>query len=224
MEEYRYLLLKTKSVMDFDGFYTDYSLYEVLDLDGNTVGYVCVLGDTDLYDPNEGTADFDYETDDLEDAENWFNSYDGYAYEDDEEDMYESYLAEDNESEVDQYGGFQMLDDVVSNFTGNMPEDDIDKAIKYLNKITKMLTHGSNYSDVVYYGCVADWLDPIDHKGLFQDFKQIYKRNEYEAYYGTYNGKPFIVDHFDLNAEFGMYATDESIIYEIIDAIAEGFE
>ena len=224
MEDVTYDLLETKSVYDFDGFTTDYSLYGVrMDDSDDFHYYVCVFGDRDMYDPNEGSVDFDFETEDYDEAIEWFENYTGYEYEDDD-DMYESYLAEDDENAADKYGSFQMLDDLVSNFTGNMPEDDIDKAVKYLNRVTKMLTNGKNYSDVVYYGCVEGWLDPIDHKSMFKDFKQIYKKNDYDAYYATYNGKPFIVDHFDLNTDFGMYATDESVIYEIIDAISKEYE
>lgn len=73
--------LQSKSVLDSDGFYTDYTLYT----DGQT--YICMFGDKDLYKPDASYAD--YETESEQDAWDWFNSYTGFADEEDEE--YEHY-------------------------------------------------------------------------------------------------------------------------------------
>ena len=76
--------LASKSVEDSDGFYTDYTLYT----DGQT--YICMFGDKDLYEPDASYAD--YETESEQDAWAWFNSYTGFA---DEEDEYDDILYDD---------------------------------------------------------------------------------------------------------------------------------
>ncbi len=76
--------LASKSVEDSDGFYTDYTLYT----DGQT--YICMFGDKDLYEPDASYAD--YETESESDAWEWFNSYTGFA---DEEDEYDDILYDD---------------------------------------------------------------------------------------------------------------------------------
>ena len=70
--------IATKSVPDSNGFSTDYTMY----LDTNTGEYVFVFGDKDIYSPADGNFDWQCETE--EQAWEWFNSYNGFA--DDEED------------------------------------------------------------------------------------------------------------------------------------------
>lgn len=70
--------IATKSVPDSDGFSTDYTMYR----DTNTGEYVFVFGDKDVYSPADGNFDWQCETE--EEAWEWFNSYNGFA--DDEED------------------------------------------------------------------------------------------------------------------------------------------
>ena len=70
--------LRTKSVMDSDGFYTEYSLYKKR----GEEYYICVFGDRDFYPPDYGTADAEFDS--LEEAEEWFDSYNGFA---DDEDL-----------------------------------------------------------------------------------------------------------------------------------------
>ena len=80
--------LASKSVEDSDGFNTDYTLYT----NGET--YICMFGDKDLYEPDASYAD--YETENEQDAWDWFNSYTGFADEEDEDDIYGSeYLESD---------------------------------------------------------------------------------------------------------------------------------
>lgn len=76
--------LASKSVEDSDGFYTDYTLYT----DDQT--YICMFGDKNLYEPDASYAD--YETESEQDAWDWFNSYTGFA---DEEDEYDDILYDD---------------------------------------------------------------------------------------------------------------------------------
>lgn len=70
--------IATKSVPDSDGFSTDYTMYR----DTNTGEYVFVFGDKDVYSPADSNFDWQCETE--EEAWEWFNSYNGFA--DDEED------------------------------------------------------------------------------------------------------------------------------------------
>lgn len=60
--------LESKSVRDFDGFITDYTLYT----DGDQ--YICVLGDKELYEPDVDYADAVFDT--KSEAYEWFRSYD----------------------------------------------------------------------------------------------------------------------------------------------------
>ena len=71
--------LASKSVEDSDGFNTDYTLYT----NGET--YICMFGDKDLYEPDASYAD--YETESEQDAWDWFNSYTGFADEEDDDDL-----------------------------------------------------------------------------------------------------------------------------------------
>lgn len=71
--------IASKSVPDSDGLSTDYTMY----LDTNTGEYVFVFGDKAVYSPADG--DFDWQCETEEEAWEWFNSYNGFA--DDEEDL-----------------------------------------------------------------------------------------------------------------------------------------
>lgn len=61
--------LDHKSVPDSDGFDTDYTLYT----DGQK--FVCIFGDKEIYLPDDG--EFDYETENEEDAREWFKNCTG---------------------------------------------------------------------------------------------------------------------------------------------------
>ena len=65
-------LLDRKSVPDSDVFYTDYCLYYNL-IDGF---YVTVFGDSDLYRPEDGYYDMEFENE--HDAWEWFENYNGF--------------------------------------------------------------------------------------------------------------------------------------------------
>lgn len=86
----KYERVKSKLVQDSDGFYTDYTWYK----DEN--GYnVFVFGDSDLYLPEDG--EYDWETESDEQAEEWFDSYNGFEDEDSlhyDEDDSENYTVE----------------------------------------------------------------------------------------------------------------------------------
>jgi len=70
-------LISRKSVQDSDGFYTDYCLY----YDSVNDRYVTVFGDSDIYTPEDGYFDAEFDTE--SEATEWFNSYTGF--EDDED-------------------------------------------------------------------------------------------------------------------------------------------
>lgn len=61
--------LDCKQVPDSDGFTTDYTLYT----DGSK--FVCIFGDKEVYLPDD--EEFDYETENEEDAREWFKNYEG---------------------------------------------------------------------------------------------------------------------------------------------------
>ena len=68
--------IKSKDVLDSDGFYTEYTMYKALE---DPEYYVFVFGDRDFYDPNEDHFyEFDYECDTREEAEEWFANYKGF--------------------------------------------------------------------------------------------------------------------------------------------------
>jgi 5-methyltetrahydrofolate--homocysteine methyltransferase len=71
-EQYTYV--KSKDVYDSDGWRTEYTMYydEVNDR------YVFVFGDSDLYDPNDGYEEFDWECDTEREANEWFDNYNGF--------------------------------------------------------------------------------------------------------------------------------------------------
>lgn len=65
-----YTLISRKEVCDTDGFLTDYSWYQAPD-----GSYVFVLGDHEMYGPEDGY--YDYECDTYDQAEDWFTNYSG---------------------------------------------------------------------------------------------------------------------------------------------------
>lgn len=70
-------LLDRKDVRDFDGFWTEYSIYS----DGER--FVCVFGDSDIYGP-EDEANWDFDTESVVEAREWFTNYEGCEDEDED--------------------------------------------------------------------------------------------------------------------------------------------
>lgn len=75
----RYEEVKSKRVMDSNGFQTDYTLYK----DTHTGEYVTVFGDKDLYGPEDDWHDAEFET--LEEALEWFEDFEGIYEDSDDE-------------------------------------------------------------------------------------------------------------------------------------------
>ena len=70
--EDRYERIKSKSVPDFNGFYTDYTMY----YDNEEDKFVFIFGDNDIYDPYNSEPDWECETE--EEAEDWYDDYNGF--------------------------------------------------------------------------------------------------------------------------------------------------
>lgn len=80
-------LVSVKSVRDLDGFTTDYAWYT------NGDKHIFMFGDSDLVEPDEDYADWECETE--AEAEEWFNSYEGFEDEEDDESFFDSNLDEE---------------------------------------------------------------------------------------------------------------------------------
>lgn len=65
--------LKTKEVIDSDGFVTEYSLWHNNDDDT----YICIFGDSEMYTPDDSYPDAEFDTE--QEAYEWFNSYEGFG-------------------------------------------------------------------------------------------------------------------------------------------------
>ena len=79
LEESQFEFVDKKSVHDSDGFLTDYTFYH--DILNNR--YVMVFGDEDIYKPEDGYFDAEFDT--YEEAREWFDNYTGFE---DEEDFF----------------------------------------------------------------------------------------------------------------------------------------
>lgn len=99
--EDRYEYIKSKSVLDIDGFYTDYTMY----YDWQENVYIFIFGDNNLYDPYNSEPDWECETE--REANEWFNSYSGF--EDDKDDYYDG-----KEYPFDDYRYYDGLDEKLS--------------------------------------------------------------------------------------------------------------
>jgi len=74
--EGRFKYIASKSVLDSDGFHTDYTWY----FDKEEGKHVFVFGDNEIYFPEDEDYDWEVDGDDeraQEEAQEWFDSYDG---------------------------------------------------------------------------------------------------------------------------------------------------
>ena len=76
----------TKSVRDQDGFMTEYTWYTNGDI------HIFMFGDSDLVEPDEAYADWTCETE--QEAQEWFNSYNGFEDEEEEPSFFDLDLDE----------------------------------------------------------------------------------------------------------------------------------
>lgn len=129
-------LVKTKQVLDADGFLTDYSWYT----DGNK--HICMFGDIDFTEPDEIYAD--YYTDTYKSAEEWFENYNGFEDTDEFEylDEFDDELNEDfnqvYEIEyTDRESGEEALRDTIK---GKDQADAIDRYFKNPKNVSNEIT------------------------------------------------------------------------------------
>ena len=93
----RWEMVETKTVPDSDGFMTDYTWYT-----DNQTKHIFMFGDRDLYSPDEDYADWEIEIDSrdpnasFQQAQEWFDNYNGFA----EEDYLDEYESIEEELDV----------------------------------------------------------------------------------------------------------------------------
>lgn len=81
-----YIKIETKSVKDFDGFWTEYTMWALVDTKREEVIEYCfVLGDSDIYSPKN--SPIDWECDSVEEAVEWWKDIDEDYFVDDEDDI-----------------------------------------------------------------------------------------------------------------------------------------
>lgn len=103
-DTHRYVQLRSKSVQDSDGFYTDYTMYFMTDPDYVGDRYVMIFGDSDIYNPDNTEPDWECET--KEQADEWFDNYNGFEDEfihDVDETNYDPYTGAEDYMETDDY-------------------------------------------------------------------------------------------------------------------------
>lgn len=127
-----YEFISSKSVLDSDGFYTDYTWYK--NQDGLNV---FVFGDNDLYKPADGYIDHEEEDDTA--AQEWFDNYNGF-----EEDI------------VD-----EALNETVKYPNGSpVSEMDLKRALDYMYGTDR--NPEWTYTDAEMQRAVNRWMDKID--------------------------------------------------------------
>ena len=90
-----YKEIQSKQIPDMDGFMTDYTWY----LRKPDQMNVFVYGDKDYYKPEDGY--FDYETENSQEAREWFDSYNGFEDDDEDGSLTESKESTNNELKQD---------------------------------------------------------------------------------------------------------------------------
>lgn len=237
-----YIELDSKQVKDADGWLTDYTMYMKIETtrdkwlaflqsanpenpevpEDMIAGYVFVFGDKDFYNPNDGYDDFDWECDYENEAWLWFDSYTGF---DDEDDMYESVLIE-SQSVADENGMFMQMDEAMEGLIGNVDDDDIDEVVRYYSTVSGKLGKKDKFSDIVCYFCsdFADVCDPIDSSKIYFGFKSVYKDRKFDSYVSSKYGDKFVIDHFNDNFMFTVYATNEDVINRLIDDLSNEYD
>lgn len=109
LEGSQYELIRSKQVEDADGFMTDYTMY----YDTENEQYVFVFGDNDRYRPEDG--DFDYECESEDEAYEWFDSYNGFAEEDD--DIYSAQSVTASEENIESWFNDASFDVISAGWT-----------------------------------------------------------------------------------------------------------
>lgn len=128
-----------------------------------------------------------------------------------------------NESIADENGMFMQMDDAMEGLIGNVSDSDINEVVRYYSTVSGKLGKKDKYSSIYCYFSNESWLDPLENKSDF-DLTPVYKNGKYDAYICNSKYGKFIVDHFSNNFDFTMYATDESIIDNVLKDIELKYE
>lgn len=128
-----------------------------------------------------------------------------------------------NESIADENGMFMQMDDAMEGLIGNVSDSDINEVVRYYSTVSGKLGKKDKYSSIYCYFSNESWLDPLENKSDF-DLIPVYKNGKYDAYICNSKYGKFIVDHFSNNFDFTMYATDESIIDNVLKDIELKYE
>ena len=137
------------------------------------------------------------------------------------DEMREEYLAEDNT--LKEYGQILPLDEIVYGMTDNLPDDEIDEAMRYFERVSGSLGSRGKFSNIYCYLCTADWLNPMDFNFIRQSSKPLYKGGKYSSFVCSLNGIKFITDRFSTNYDFTIYARSEEDIIQIMKDIEEAY-
>lgn len=131
-----------------------------------------------------------------------------------------------NESIADENGMFMQMDDAMDGLIGNVDDDDIDEVVKYYSTISGKLGKKDKFSDIVCYFCsdYADVCDPIDSSKIYFDFKSVYKNRKFDSYVSSKYGDKFVIDHFNDNFMFTVYATNEDVINRLMDDLSNEYD
>lgn len=128
-----------------------------------------------------------------------------------------------NESFADENGRFMQMDDAMSGLIGNVDDDDIDEVVRYYSTVSRKFGAKDRYSSIYCYFSNESWLDPLENRSDF-DLTPVYKNGKYDAYICNSKYGKFIVDHFNNNFDFTMYALDEDIIDNVLKDIELKYE
>lgn len=173
--------LKRKSVMDSDGFWTDYTLY----VNGDQDHYICIFGDKDYYTPENADPDFECET--YEEAIEWFEDYNGF--EDESDDSWMEEIESSIDLSFDELETKLHSDHRVQMQSGSFPVDNIviENSNEYLSyPALKGFAHddsgsydydylkASDIKDVDLSPYMSKGIDILDLDKLIEDHPEIF--------------------------------------------------
>ena len=162
--------IERKDVLDFDGFWTDYTLWHNLEDDK----WVCIFGDRDLYRPEDSEPDAEFDSE--WEAKEWFEDYSTEDYDDEDlelttDDRNAGYWFESLDDSSDnfpmeykgydiEYNFYKMNEYTVQYCGDDIVFNSLEKAKKFIDDITKeeslnetILSPGDEYD---YYNVYCD--------------------------------------------------------------------
>ena len=154
-------LIDVKPVKDWDGFYTDYAMWYSESQDK----YIFIFGDSDVYTPEN--SDWDWECDSEDEANEWFNNYEGFD--------------DDIDSATDIEAGYDTSKANKSKFKFNkirVTEENPGKWYRFLSKIKDATGLEAKQESVSRPG--AQWIYLFDEDG------DLYEAEVTQYYNGSY--------------------------------------